>query len=78
MIVELAHTLGMQIVAEGAETEEQAAHLEGVGCDMAQGYLFSTPMAAGGLADLMRGVYHHNPKEPAEGGGVSTIRLYDP
>lgn len=40
-IVSLAHALGMQAVAEGVETQEQAAILRSVGCDLAQGWLFS-------------------------------------
>ena len=44
MTIELAHTLGMEAIAEGVETEEQAALLEEMGCDLAQGYLFSRPL----------------------------------
>jgi diguanylate cyclase (GGDEF)-like protein len=52
-IVELGHNLDMRVVAEGVETPEQLAVLRGMGCDDAQGYLFSRPLpptAAGPLA----------------------------
>jgi diguanylate cyclase (GGDEF)-like protein/PAS domain S-box-containing protein len=39
----LAQGLGVDIVAEGVETEEQRAVLEGIGCEHAQGYLFGRP-----------------------------------
>jgi diguanylate cyclase (GGDEF)-like protein/PAS domain S-box-containing protein len=44
MIIELAHTLGLEIIAEGVETEEQATLLKEMGCDFAQGYHFSEPL----------------------------------
>jgi EAL domain-containing protein (putative c-di-GMP-specific phosphodiesterase class I) len=43
MIIELAHTLGLEVIAEGVETEEQAQQLKEMGCDMAQGFYFSRP-----------------------------------
>jgi diguanylate cyclase (GGDEF)-like protein len=45
-IVTLASNLGMGVVAEGVETERQAGQLRGLGCEYAQGYLFSRPLAA--------------------------------
>jgi len=44
-IIQLGKTLGMRIVAEGVETQEQADFLEAAGCDQAQGYYFSKPIA---------------------------------
>jgi EAL domain-containing protein (putative c-di-GMP-specific phosphodiesterase class I) len=44
MIVELAHTLSLEVIAEGVETEEQATLLKEMGCDFAQGYHFSKPL----------------------------------
>ena len=43
-IVELGHHLDMRVVAEGVETPEQLAALTAIGCDDAQGYLFSRPV----------------------------------
>jgi diguanylate cyclase (GGDEF)-like protein/PAS domain S-box-containing protein len=51
-IVVLAHSLGMDVVAEGVETVEQYAELQSLGCEFAQGYYFSKPVdvsAAGHL-----------------------------
>ncbi len=42
-IVRTSKRLGVRSLAEGVETEEQASFLEGIGCDMLQGYLFSSP-----------------------------------
>jgi diguanylate cyclase (GGDEF)-like protein len=41
VIVDMAHRLGMKVIAEGVETEAQLALLTQAGCDFAQGYLFS-------------------------------------
>jgi len=44
MIVNLAHNLGMDVIAEGVETEEQLARLKRLGCEYAQGYYFARPV----------------------------------
>jgi diguanylate cyclase (GGDEF)-like protein len=43
VIISMGHKLGMKVVAEGVETEEQLAFLVDKGCDIAQGYLFCRP-----------------------------------
>ncbi|HET9114448.1 MAG TPA: EAL domain-containing protein [Burkholderiales bacterium] len=45
-IIVMAHKLGLKVIAEGIETEEQRRLLTAVGCDYGQGYLFSAPLAA--------------------------------
>lgn len=43
-IIQLAHNLGLEVVAEGVETEEQLNALDALGCDIAQGFYFSRPV----------------------------------
>jgi len=45
-IVVMAHKLGIKVIAEGVETQGQCDILSHAGCDFAQGYLFSRPVAA--------------------------------
>ncbi len=44
LIVTLGHTLGMKVVGEGTETEDDVNRLKAMGCEMAQGYFFSKPV----------------------------------
>ena len=52
--IDLAHGLGLQVVAEGVENEETWQRLARVGCDQAQGYHLSPPVPASGLMDWLR------------------------
>jgi EAL domain-containing protein (putative c-di-GMP-specific phosphodiesterase class I) len=45
-IILLAHALQIEVVAEGVETRQQLAMLKEIGCEYAQGYLFSRPLSA--------------------------------
>ena len=55
-IIYLGRELGMQIVAEGVETEQEATMLESMHCDKAQGYYFSRPLPPTGVATLLEGI----------------------
>ncbi|MBM4202247.1 MAG: EAL domain-containing protein, partial [Gammaproteobacteria bacterium] len=46
-VVALGHSLGLKVVAEGVESEQQREILIAQGCDFAQGYLFSRPLSPG-------------------------------
>jgi len=56
--IALAHSLGMKVVAEGVETEQQWDFLDTENCDIAQGFLFSKPMPAAEIFALL----HHSGK----------------
>jgi EAL domain-containing protein (putative c-di-GMP-specific phosphodiesterase class I)/FixJ family two-component response regulator len=51
--IEIGHELGLKVVAEGVETPEQLEFLRLKGCDVAQGYLFSRPLATGDLKEWL-------------------------
>ncbi|MGB4064826.1 MAG: EAL domain-containing protein [Azonexus sp.] len=53
-IVSMGRSLRMTVLAEGVETGEQLAQLRKMGCDMAQGYYFSRPTSAAGIAEILR------------------------
>lgn len=53
-IITLAHSLNLEVVAEGVETPEQCAFLQEKGCRKFQGYYFSRPVAADACAELLR------------------------
>lgn len=53
-IVELSRRFGLKTVAEGIETIHESHKLQGIGCDIGQGYLFAKPMARTDLIAIMR------------------------
>ena len=53
-IVALAHDLGMAVIAEGAESEEDVLELKQIGCDFVQGYIFGRPVSASAVLQTIR------------------------
>lgn len=54
MIIEMGHSLEMDVVAEGVETEDQLRFLRALNCDYAQGHLFGPAMPAERMGELIR------------------------
>jgi EAL domain-containing protein (putative c-di-GMP-specific phosphodiesterase class I) len=52
-IIALAHDLGMEVVAEGAESDSDAVELYQLGCEYAQGFVFGEPMTADRATELL-------------------------
>ncbi len=67
-IVDLSHSLGLTVVAEGVERQEHADALRDLGCEYAQGYLFARPMPASDFAAYLSGY------APDAAGRVSAVR----
>jgi EAL domain-containing protein (putative c-di-GMP-specific phosphodiesterase class I) len=51
-IVSLAHSLGLQVTAEGIDDTDQLSALTALGCEYGQGYHFSRPLPAGDIAAM--------------------------
>jgi diguanylate cyclase (GGDEF)-like protein len=60
-VISLAHSLGLDVTAEGIETEEQFLRLNAAGCDRGQGYYFARELEASAVDSLMaRGLLQRN------------------
>ena len=53
-IIAMAHSLGLRVVAEGVETEQQADFLRSQGCEELQGFLYSEPVPAAAIPALLK------------------------
>jgi diguanylate cyclase (GGDEF)-like protein/PAS domain S-box-containing protein len=67
-VLAMAKAIGCTTVVEGVETESQLGHLQGLGCSVAQGYLFAKPMPASSLEELFGAAGGHRlGRVPAQG-----------
>ncbi len=62
-IIAMAHSLGIKVVAEGAETDAQMAFLRQSSCDEVQGYHYSKPLAVEHLGEFLQKNYYHTGKQ---------------
>jgi diguanylate cyclase (GGDEF)-like protein len=70
LMVDLAHTVGMQAVGEGVEKAEQLARLREMGCDVAQGFYLSKPLTGEQAEELLA----DSPRSPS-GSSDGPVRL---
>jgi EAL domain-containing protein (putative c-di-GMP-specific phosphodiesterase class I) len=57
-LASLAHALGVLAIAEGIETDDQLTSVTGLGCDLAQGYLFAHPVPADEMSKVLADTTH--------------------
>jgi diguanylate cyclase (GGDEF)-like protein len=75
--IELGHSLGLKVVAEGIETPEVWSSLLRLGCDLAQGYFISRPMPASAVPEwtrVQREQLAHALNVAEEGGRLASLR----
>ena len=80
-ILSIAARLGLRVVAEGVETEAQAAYLRESGCELAQGYLYAKPLSREDLGGFLASTpllsADYAPSPSAEGSAAASARRAD-
>jgi diguanylate cyclase (GGDEF)-like protein/PAS domain S-box-containing protein len=76
-VIGLGQSLGMTVVAEGVETEEQAAILRKLGCDVGQGWLFGKPLRAAETAKYLATQTQKAPSPRANGSLFQRVHQLD-
>ena len=73
--IELAHNMGLKVVAEGVETQEAWNLLRRLGCDLAQGYLVSRPLSAADTVAFLKQAKQRTPAEDHTNRQLRTLQL---
>jgi EAL domain-containing protein (putative c-di-GMP-specific phosphodiesterase class I) len=66
-VTELAHVLGLSVIAEGVETDQQRDQVGAIGCDCSQGFFYARPMSADAISrhlEALRMGPLHRPAAP--------------
>ncbi len=80
-LMKLAHSIGVETVVEGVETQEQAEFLYEIGCTKLQGFYFTRPISMEELRrrfDTGRRIGFENPEEAPYYAAVGNVNLYNP
>jgi diguanylate cyclase (GGDEF)-like protein len=72
--IELAHNMGLKVVAEGVETQEAWNLLKRLGCDLAQGYLVSRPLSVPDIVTFLKQAEHAQPAEETTNRQLRTLK----
>jgi len=76
-IIQMAHSLNMDVIAEGVETASQLSYLRRLHCDEIQGYYFSRPLAVAALEEMLLGGARLPTADDDTGPSTATLLLVD-
>jgi EAL domain-containing protein (putative c-di-GMP-specific phosphodiesterase class I)/FixJ family two-component response regulator len=76
-VISMAHSLKLEVIAEGVETEAQLGVLIASRCDMIQGYFFSRPVGGDAVAEMLREKRQLASRHFTDGSNVRTLLLVD-
>jgi diguanylate cyclase (GGDEF)-like protein len=77
-VLSMAHTLGLNVVAEGVETAGQLDTLRQGGCDLIQGYYFSRPVRPDAAAAFLQGGKVERQNQPISSGSLTALKNQEP
>ncbi len=72
-VVRMAHSMNMEVIAEGVETRQQADYLKSIGCKLMQGYFFAQPMLSDKFRKMLKSnssLAHHSAEDVSEAKNV--------